>query len=654
MNRISMNQAAETVKLDVTALRALLECCGVAVPQEWQREADLWQQEEAAKRSQGKLAWLAERYTMMIDTCSLLHSQFPAFVEHMTPLLRQQGKALIVPSGVVEELKSLLERKPELRETVLQVAETLRKLQEEGLVRIYGGSAEHFGDQQLLSAATHFFTTCELLVITQDSALSADLMHLNQLGSVRGKKLGVSRINRYGYLSRYIPQEERFTGSRSHSQPWAPTYAAAPQTTCTAPVTSQTVFTAPAAPRVAPTAPVDRHVIPAAPLVAGGDEVLPVQWVPGTGDEVHGMAETLRLGGALGSGGEGTIYNLGDGTVAKIYHAGKLTAARRDKLALMASYPAPCAGVCWPQELLYNQLGELVGYRMERASGKELQRCVLNRTVLERSFPGGKKEDMVRLAITILEKICALHRAGVLLGDINLSNILVASPEKVWFVDCDSYQVGGYPCPVGKSYFIPPELQGKNFSTFLRTPGNEAFAVATLLFMIMLPGKSPYAQQGGGTIEESIRAMEFPYPCGENRSDRTPEGSWRYQWSHLPYFLKEYFYGTFQRGGAYSTEETRLSDEAWLSAFQRYQELLSSGKLQSRDPQSGEIFPTRGKCLNADDQTVSERRTCVECGEEFDILMYERRHFEEKGMEQPRRCPTCRERRKLQRQGLAQ
>lgn len=125
MNRISMNQAAEAVKLDVTALRALLECCGVAVLQEWQREADLRQQEEAAKRYQGKLAWLAERYTMMIDTCSLLHSQFPAFVEHMTPLLRQQGKALIVPSGVVEELKSLLERKPELRETVRPVAVVL-------------------------------------------------------------------------------------------------------------------------------------------------------------------------------------------------------------------------------------------------------------------------------------------------------------------------------------------------------------------------------------------------------------------------------------------------------------------------------------------------------------------------------------------------
>lgn len=625
MKRISVGQAARAMKLDEKALRALLGRCGISTPGDWLEldgvhalEQYLEQQQnEAVQRAQGTLERLVGRYALMIDTCSLLHPQFSDFAAHLAPVLRQYGKALVVPSGVVEELKSLLGRKPELREAVLTAAAVLREMEGEGLVRIYGSSGERFGDQQLLAAATRFFTTCELLVITQDNELSADLMHLNRLGSVRGKGLGVSRINRYGYLSRYIPQEGRFAGSYSGPEARTP-------------------------------------VIPAAPLVEGGCEALPVHCVPGAGDEVHSPSGVLRLGPALGSGGEGTIYDLGDGTVAKLYHPGKLTAARRDKLALMASYPAPCNGVCWPQDLLYNQQGEFVGYRMERAAGKELQRCVLNRKVLEQSFPGGKKEDMVRLAITILEKIRALHQAGVLLGDINLTNILVVSPEEVWFVDCDSYQVGGYPCPVGKSYFIPPELQGRNFSTFLRTPGNEAFAVATLLFMLMLPGKGPYAQQGGGTIEEAIRAMDFPYPCGENGKEHTPEGSWRFQWSHLPYFLKENFYDTFQRGGAYSTEATRLSDEVWLTAFRRYHQLLSSGKLQARDPQSGEIFPNRWKCLNAGDQEVSERRSCIECGEEFDILVQERKYYEQHGLALPRRCPTCRKLRKMGRDSQSQ
>ena len=621
MYQVSIGQASRAMKMTEEALRALLPKLGVSefggmVDAQALALALERRRDEAVQQSQGKLERLVSRYTPMIDTCSLLHEQFPAFARHLAPVLRQYGKALIVPSGVVEELKSLPGRKPELGAAVRAAVDVLLELRHEGLVRVFGGSGESFGDQQLLTAATRFFTTNALLVITQDHKLSADLIRLNRLGSVRGKKLGVSRINRHGYLSRYIPLEERFAGSDSESTARIP-------------------------------------AIPSAPLVEGGGDLLPVSSVPVSGEAVRGSSGSLTLGPVLGRGGEGTIYDLGDGTVAKLYHPGKLTAARRDKLALMAAHPVPCSGICWPQELLYTPGGDFVGYRMERASGRELQRCVLNRKILETCFPNGKKEDLVQLAITILEKICALHRAGVLLGDINLNNILMVSPKEVWFVDCDSYQVGGYPCPVGKSYFIPPELQGKNFSTFLRTPGNEAFAVATLLFMLMLPGKGPYAQQGGGTIGEAIRAMEFPYPCGEHGKEHTPEGSWRFQWSHLPYFLKDYFYGTFQRGGAYSTEETRLPDYKWLSAFRHYHQLLTSGKLQSQDPQSGEIFPTRWKCLNTGDLEVSERRTCLDCGDPFDILVSERKYYEQRGMVLPRRCPDCRERRKQLQSGLS-
>lgn len=625
MKCISVHQAARAMGLEEEGLWTLLGQWGIPVRGDGRLEDDALAalarrleegRDQADRQSQSRLEGLVSRYALMIDTCSLLHEAFPAFAGHLAPVLRQYGKVLIVPSGVVEELKSLPERKPELRGAVAAAGRVLLELRQEGLLRVYGSTTQSFGDQQILTAATRFLTSSALLVITQDHKLSADLIHLNCLGSVRGRGLGVSRINRYGYLSRYIPLEERFAGSRSGDTAPAP-------------------------------------AIPAAPLVPGAGEPLPVSRVPGSGEAVYSPSGALTLGSVLGSGGEGTIYDLGDGTVAKLYHADKLTAARRDKLSLMASYPAPCDGVCWPRELLCNADGEFVGYRMDRAAGTELQRCVFTRKTLEACFPGAKKDDMVRLAITILEKICALHRAGVLLGDINLNNILVVSPEEVWFVDCDSYQVGGYPCPVGKSHFIPPELQGRNFSTFLRTPGNEAFAVATLLFMLMLPGKGPYAQQGGGRIEEAIRAMEFPYPCGEHGKEHTPEGSWRFQWSHLPYFLKEYFYGTFQRGGAYSTEETRLPDDKWLSAFRHYHRLLADGKLQARDPQSGELFPTRWKCLDAGDREVSERRVCPECGEAFDITVNERKYYEQHGLVLPRRCPACRKRKKLRQDSLA-
>ena len=616
---ITVTQAARAMGLETGELDGLLIRCGIQTEDGLLDQMQIQmllqfledQQKQSRERAQENLEKLAERYTLLIDTCSLLHPQFPELMTHLLPLLRENGKALIIPSGVVAELQSLGERKVELRDQIRALVKQLAALKREGLVSVYGESTETFGDKQLLATATRFLTSTELLVITQDNALSNDLLHLNRLGSVRGKRLTVGRINRYGYLSRFLTQEKRFAASDSRS-PWTSV--------------SQTA------------APVAENRTP-----------LPVGHVPDEGEPVRCGSGTLRLGSKLASGGEGTIYDLGDGTVAKLYHANKLTVGRRDKLEKMVATDLDCPGVCWPQELLYDLDGCFVGYRMQKARGLELQRCLFTRPALEKHFPAWKKIDTVRLCVTILEKICALHSRGIILGDINPLNILVVSPEEVWFVDCDSYQIGGYPCPVGTVRFTAPEIQKKDFSTFLRTPGNEAFAVATLLFMLMLPGKSPYAQQGGGDLGEAIQAMEFPYPCGDNRSENLPEGAWRFLWSHLPRYIKNYFYGTFQRGGQYSEENTRLSAEKWLSAFQGYHDLLTSGKLQEQDPQSGEIFPTRWKVVDPAARTVWETRTCVECGETFDIMDSERTHYLQMGMQLPRRCPTCRKLRKLAR-----
>lgn len=181
------------------------------------------------------------------------------------------------------------------------------------------------------------------------------------------------------------------------------------------------------------------------------------------------------------------------------------------------------------------------------------------------------------------------------MGDINPANILVVSPKEVYFVDTDSYQVENFPCPVGTNNYTAPEIQRKHFSDFLRTMGNENFAVATLLFMIMLPGKPPYSQQGGEDPINNIIKMDFSYPFRDSSNKKTPDGPWRYIWSHLTYDLKKAFYNTFRKGGDYSTENTRLTADEWLPIFTYYLELLDSGKFGKQDKMSEELFPTRHK-----------------------------------------------------------
>ena len=214
------------------------------------------------------------------------------------------------------------------------------------------------------------------------------------------------------------------------------------------------------------------------------------------------------------------------------------------------------------------------------------------------------------MCITILEKIRYLHDRNIIMGDINPSNILVVSPKEVYFVDTDSYQIEDLPCPVGTINYTAPEIQRRSYEDFLRTIGNENFAVATLMFMIMLPGKPPYSQQGGEHPVANIINMDFSYPFGENSNKKTPDGPWRYIWSHLTYDLKEAFYNTFRMDGKNSAENDRLSVEEWLSLFRYYLRLLDSGKYKEQDPMSAELFPTRHK-RSSNMNYVK----CVLCGE---------------------------------------
>lgn len=101
----------------------------------------------------------------------------------------------------------------------------------------------------------------------------------------------------------------------------------------------------------------------------------------------------------------------------------------------------------------------------------------------------------------------------------------------------------------------------------MRTKGNEYFAVATLLFMIMLPGKPPYSLQGGENQIDNIINGDFAYASGSRSTGKAPDGVWRFCWSHLPRYLKDDFYETFRKGGKHNTETTRYSTNEWLKSL---------------------------------------------------------------------------------------
>ena len=445
------------------------------------------------------------------------------------------------------------------------------------------------------------------------------------------------------------------------------------------------------------------------------DSKIPISDYPTEGRVVKSSHGDICLEKEIGAGGEAFVYKTNTPYVAKIYKKDKITTRKREKINLMLSKKISCKGICYPMDVLKNSWNGFVGYLMPAADGIELQRSVFApKPVFMKKFPCWNKKDTVQLCITILKKIQFLHERNIIMGNINPANILIKSPTEVYFVDVDSYQVENYPCPVGTINYTAPEIQRKKYSEFLRTIDNENFAIATLLFMIMLPGKPPYSQQGGEDPISNIIKMDFSYPFGDNSNKKTPEGPWRFIWSHLTYKIKEAFYNTFRYDGKYAKVGHRLSCDAWLGLFKEYLYLIESGKIQQQDSMSLDLFPTRLKmnpkathivcrlckntvdeqnckegicqqCLNSGQNVrcprcgknfiftnfqkyikhhtpgicpscieisnqIYSRITCQDCSKIFEITRGEKEFYDKKGFDIPQRCPECRKKKKAQKQ----
>lgn len=357
-------------------------------------------------------------------------------------------------------------------------------------------------------------------------------------------------------------------------------------------------------------------------LIADAEAPLAVASIPKAGDIIRTSAAAMRLVREISSGGEGTIYETDQqDTVCKIYHRDRLTTLRERKIKLMLSRRIVKAGLCWPLDYATNASGEFVGYVMPRAQGRPMQRSMFVKPVLEQSFPEWTRVDLVNLCLAFLEHVRHLHQLNIIIGDVNPLNLLVtAESNRLAIVDTDSFQIEGFPCPVGTVNFTPPEIQGANYANFLRTREQELFAVATMLFMILHPGKPPYAQQGGGDPAANIKGRQFAYPYHGTTTGRAPEGPWQLIWANLPSRLQEAFWKVFQGN-------QRVGVDEWWSILKAYRSDLLKGW------HSNELFPTTFKIRDPIEVV------CGSCNES--VIASQRRYQEMMAVGKPFFCGKC-------------
>lgn len=331
--------------------------------------------------------------------------------------------------------------------------------------------------------------------------------------------------------------------------------------------------------------------------------LLNVSEIPDEGDEVYTVKQgkAIKLLKFINGGGEGNIYSTSEsGIVVKIYIKKCITKNRKDKLTLMTSNQPYIKNVCWPIDTITNKSGEFVGYLMAQARGTEM-----SKTIFKGKCKGFNRTELVECVSNIFEVISKLHKNNILLGDINGGNILIQSPQEIYFVDTDSYQIENYPCPVGTELFTPPEIfkseSGvlRDFSKFLRSQQDERYALGVLAFMTLIPGATPY-QMVEGRFQSGFR---FP------QTGKKAEGNliYNYIWSYINFQVKQLFWMIFDEN------DREVTADIWIRTLNIYKRDIGDDETKNK------IFITKYKDLSGD--TFVSNKICPKCEKTLNITV---------------------------------
>lgn len=206
----------------------------------------------------------------------------------------------------------------------------------------------------------------------------------------------------------------------------------------------------------------------------------------------------------LGRGGEGSVYRvdcpgLGQDLVAKLYH--QPSQAQQDKCQAMVQARPATDSICWPKALVWARGSDggahFQGFAMDRLdSANFLPWSVLAHTKDRRAQAGGFDfRYALTAAANLAAALGAVHAAGHVVGDVNESNVFVASDATVRIIDADSAQIQGegqlFTCTVGKPEYTASELVGTDFKQVRRTPGSDTFAWAVMVYQLVTGGAHP-------------------------------------------------------------------------------------------------------------------------------------------------------------------
>ena len=280
---------------------------------------------------------------------------------------------------------------------------------------------------------------------------------------------------------------------------------------------------------------------------------------------------------AEAEGGEGAIHGVEGApeVVAKVYKKGKGSVEKLKVMLRLGSpgprYQSSSPMFSWPIDLLEDKRGRIRGFLMPRIKGVSLY-SLLWPDRRAKDQPQLSRKGLYAIAGHLARTLEELHDEGHAANDLNATNVFVTE-YGVTLIDCDSFEVLDlkhkkvYICTVGKPKYTPPEFQGQNYRDFRGGQAVDRFALATLIFQLLMAGMHPFAgrypsQQGGDqTLGARIASGQWPY-ADWTRAEPRPASP---PLSILPPPLQELFRACFVDG--HKDPSKRPSAQQWHNAL---------------------------------------------------------------------------------------
>src|SRR3989338_5462728 len=209
---------------------------------------------------------------------------------------------------------------------------------------------------------------------------------------------------------------------------------------------------------------------------------------------LNGKSISLNTNNTLGNGGQAVVVKYGHFAI-KIWKSIQPDQVEKVRY-LISEHPIDRANFLAPTTALTNAHGELVGYGMPLLPDHFREAGVLFNKTLKRDL-----QLTLPVILTILhlasQDLDYTHQIGGILGYVSGRNFAFTYEQggvNVYWYDIDSWQIGGYRCPVWTELFLCPNLYDqtqRNGPTF--SLESDFYGLNTIAFWSLF-NVNPYSQ----------------------------------------------------------------------------------------------------------------------------------------------------------------